>query len=224
MRLLLVEDDPRLGVQLRDGLAEAGYAVDLAVDGEDAQHLGATEPYDAVVLDLGLPGVDGVTMLRRWRAEGKTVPVLVLTARDGWSETVAGFDAGADDYVTKPFHMAELKARLRALIRRAGGHADPVLRCGPVSLDTRTGEVTLDGAPVSLTAYELRLLTYLMHNAGRTVSQTELAEHLYSFDCDRDSNTIQVLVARLRRKLPRDLIRTRRGLGYQLADPAEPLP
>jgi two-component system OmpR family response regulator len=216
VKLLLVEDEPTLRAQLGAALREAGYAVDEAGDGRDALHLGETEAYDAVVLDLGLPRLDGLSVLQRWRAAGRTMPVLILTARDGWHEKVAGIDAGADDYLTKPFHTPELLARLRALIRRAQGLASPLLHCGPVALDTRSGTVTLDGAPVSLTAHEYRLLAYLMHRPGQVVSRSELTEHLYEQDFDRDSNTIEVFVARLRRKLPAELIETVRGRGYRL--------
>jgi two-component system OmpR family response regulator len=217
MRLLLVEDEPTLRAQLRAGLAEAGYALDEADNGRDALHLGTHEPFDAVVLDLGLPQLDGLSVLRRWRELGRTMPVLILTARDGWHEKVAGIDAGADDYLTKPFHMEELLARLRALIRRAQGLASPLLQHGPLALDTRSGRVTCDGQPVSLTSHEYRLLAYLMHRPGQVVSRSELTEHLYAQDFDRDSNTIEVFVARLRRKLPPGLIETARGLGYRLA-------
>ena len=216
MRLLLVEDDPRLRAQLRAGLGEAGYAVDEADNGVDAQYLGQTETYDAVVLDLGLPRLDGLSVLERWRTAGRTMPVLILTARDGWHEKVAGIDAGADDYLVKPFHMEELLARLRALIRRAQGLASPLLRSGTLALDTRSGRVTVDGQAVPLTAHEFRLLAYLMHRPGQVVSRTELTEHLYAQDFDRDSNTIEVFVGRLRRKLPPETIETVRGLGYRL--------
>ena len=181
------------------------------------QHLGQAEAYDAVVLDLGLPRLDGLSVLERWRAAGRAMPVLILTARDGWHEKVAGIDAGADDYLTKPFHMEELLARLRALIRRAQGLASPLLRCGQLALDTRSGRVTVDGQAVALTAHEFRLLAYLMHRPGQVVSRTELTEHLYAQDFDRDSNTIEVFVGRLRRKLPPEAIETVRGLGYRLA-------
>ncbi len=217
MRVLLVEDDPVLRGQLQTGLADAGYAVDLADNGRDAQHLGETEPFDAVVLDLGLPQVDGLTVLQRWRAGGRTMPVLILTARDSWHEKVAGIDAGADDYLAKPFHMEELLARLRALIRRAQGLASPLLHCGALSLDTRSGRVAVDGHALTLTAHEYRLLAYLMHHPGRVVSRTELTEHLYAQDFDRESNTIEVFVGRLRKKLPPGCIETVRGLGYRLA-------
>lgn len=217
MRVLVVEDEPALRRQLHAALADAGYAVDEAADGVDAQHLGETEPFDAVVLDLGLPRLDGLTVLQRWRAGGRTMPVLVLTARDSWHEKVAGIDAGADDYLAKPFHTEELLARLRALIRRSQGLASPLLRCGAIALDTRSGRVTVDGRAVALTSHEYRLLAYLMHRPGRVVSRTELTEHLYAQDFERDSNTIEVFVARLRRKLPPDTIETVRGLGYRLA-------
>ncbi len=216
MRILLVEDDPTLRSQLRAALAEAGYVVDEVDNGRDAQHLGETEPFDAVVLDLGLPVLDGLSVLRRWREAGRAMPVLILTARDGWHEKVAGIDAGGDDYLAKPFHMEELLARLRALIRRAQGLASPLLVCGAVALDTRSGRVTVHGQAVALTAQEFRLLGYLMHRPGTVVSRTELTEHLYAQDHDRDSNTIEVFVGRLRRKLPAEAIETVRGLGYRL--------
>lgn len=216
MRVLLVEDEPTLRAQLRAGLQEAGYAVDEADNGCDAQHLGETEAFDAVVLDLGLPVLDGLTVLQRWRAGGRTMPVIILTARDSWHEKVAGIDAGADDYLAKPFHMEELLARVRALIRRAQGLASPLLQCGALALDTRSGRVTVAGQPVNLTSHEYRLLTYLMHRPGQVVSRTELTEHLYAQDFDRDSNTIEVFIGRLRRKLPPAAIETVRGLGYRL--------
>ena len=216
MRVLLVEDDALLRAQLRAGLEQAGYVVDEADNGRDAHHLGATEPFDAVVLDLGLPLLDGLSVLRRWREAGRAMPVLILTARDGWHEKVAGIDAGADDYLTKPFHTEELLARLRVLIRRAQGLATPVLACGPVALDTRSGRVTLDGHPVALTGHEYRVLAYLMHRPDTVVSRGELSEHIYAQDLDRDSNTIEVFVARLRRKLPGAIIETVRGLGYRM--------
>jgi two-component system OmpR family response regulator len=216
MRVLLVEDEPTLRAQLRAGLQEAGYVVEESGNGRYAQHLGETEPLDAVVLDLGLPLVDGLTVLKRWRAAGLTMPVLILTARDSWHEKVAGIDAGADDYLAKPFHMEELLARLRALIRRAQGLASPLLQCGALSLDTRTGRVALNGQPVSLTSHEFKLLQYLMHRPGSVVSRTELTEHIYAQDFDRDSNTIEVFIGRLRRKLPAATIETVRGMGYRL--------
>jgi two-component system OmpR family response regulator len=214
VRLLLVEDDRNLNRQIAAALADAGYAVDRAYDGDEGQFLGETEPYDAVVLDLGLPGIDGVSMLTNWRRDGRKMPVLILTARDRWSDKVQGFDAGADDYLAKPFHMEELLARIRALLRRAAGHASSELVSGTVRLDTRSGRVTVDGAPVKLTSHEYRLLSYLMHHAGRIVSRSELTEHLYDQDFDRDSNTIEVFVGRLRKKLGVELIQTVRGLGY----------
>ncbi|MCU0967923.1 MAG: response regulator transcription factor [Rubrivivax sp.] len=217
MRLLLVEDDPTLRAQLRVGLVEAGYAVDEVDNGRDAHFLGDTEAYDAVVLDLGLPLVDGLTVLKRWRDAGRAMPVLVLTARDSWSEKVAGIDAGADDYLTKPFHMEELLARVRGLIRRAAGQASPVLRCGDLALDTRSGRVTWGGQALTLTSHEFKVLDYLMHRPGAVVSRTELTEHIYAQDFDRDSNTIEVFVGRLRKKLPHALIETVRGQGYRLA-------
>ena len=216
MRILLVEDEPTLRAQLREALKAAAYAVDEADNGRDAHFLGDTETFDAVVLDLGLPVLDGLTVLKRWRDAGRTMPVLILTARDNWSEKVAGIDAGADDYLTKPFHWGELLARLRALIRRAAGQASPVLRCGDVQLDTRSGRVTLGGQPITLTSHEFKVLDYLMHRPGAVVSRAELTEHIYAQDFDRDSNTIEVFVGRLRKKLPPGLIETVRGLGYRL--------
>ena len=219
MRILIVEDEPTLGKQLKNTLEANGYAVDLSVDGEDGHFMGSTEDYDAVILDLGLPEIDGLTVLGMWRKEGRKFPVLVLTARDSWSDKVAGLDAGADDYLAKPFQTEELIARLRALIRRASGQASPVLRCGPVTLDTRSGRVTVDGQPVALTGHEYKVLDYLMHRPGTVVSRTELTEHIYAQDHDRDSNTIEVFVGRLRKKLSTDLIETVRGLGYRLVAP-----
>jgi len=219
MRLLVVEDDPDLARQLQGAITDAGYVVDMAYDGEEGHFLGDTEPYDAVVLDLGLPKMDGVTVLEKWRRDGRTMPVLILTARDRWSDKVAGFDAGADDYVSKPFFTEELLARLRALLRRAAGHASPELECGPLRVDTRAARVTVDGHPVKLTSLEYRLLAYLMHHQGRVVSRSELVEHLYDQDFDRDSNTIEVFIGRLRKKLNVNMIQTVRGLGYCLALP-----
>jgi len=219
MRILVVEDDKDLNRQLAAALRDEQYSVDVAFDGEEGRFLGDTEPYDAIVLDLGLPQLDGVTVLKRWRGDGKTTPVLILTARDAWSEKVAGFDAGADDYVTKPFRIEEVLARLRALIRRASGHATSELACGGVVLDTRGGRITVDGVPVTLTAHEFKVISYLMHHRDEVVSRTELTEHIYEQDFDRDSNTIEVFVGRLRRKLPKDLIQTVRGLGYRLTEP-----
>jgi two-component system OmpR family response regulator len=219
MRLLVVEDDRDLNRQLVKAFEQAGYAVDEAFDGEEGEFLGETEPYDAVVLDIGLPGKDGVAVLEAWRKAGRKMPVLVLTARDRWSEKVQAFDAGADDYVTKPFHLEEVLARLRALVRRATGHASSDLVCGPVRIDTRTSRVSVNDVTIKLTSLEYRLISYLMHHAGRVVSRTELVEHLYDQDFDRDSNTIEVFVGRLRKKLGVDAIRTIRGLGYVLEPP-----
>jgi two-component system OmpR family response regulator len=219
MRLLLVEDEPVLRAQLRSSLQEAGYTVDEAADGREAHFLGDTGSFDAVILDLGLPVMDGLTVLKRWRDAGRSMPVLILTARDNWHEKVAGIDAGADDYLTKPFHMEELLARLRALIRRASGLASPVLQCGALMLDTRSSRATLGGQPVTLTSHEYKVLDYLMHRQGSVVSRSELIEHIYAQDHDRESNTIEVFIGRLRRKLPGVNIETARGLGYRLTPP-----
>ncbi len=220
MRLLIVEDEPLLARQLNEALENFGYAIDMAADGEEGHFLGSTEDYDAVILDLGLPKLDGVTVLERWRMEGRTMPVLVLTARESWSDKVAGLDAGADDYLTKPFKMEELQARVRALIRRSSGLASPELSCGSVLLDTRNSRVTVDGTAVKLTAQEYKLLGYLMHHKGKVISRTELTEHIYDQDFDRDSNTIEVFITRIRKKMNIDMIKTVRGLGYVLEDPA----
>jgi two-component system OmpR family response regulator len=219
MRILVVEDDPDLGRQLTEALTQAGYAVDHAPDGEEGHFLGETEPYDAAVLDLGLPKMDGVRVLEKWRAAGKDMPVLILTARDRWSEKVAGFDAGADDYLTKPFFTEELLARLRALLRRTAGHASAALECGDLRVDTRAARASVNGEPIKLTAHEYRVLNYMMHHQGRVVPRTELVEHIYDQDFDRDSNTIEVFVGRLRRKIGSNRILTERGLGYRLIDP-----
>ena len=216
MRLLVVEDDPDLLRQLTNTLRADGYAVDQAADGEEAEYLGEVEPYDAVVLDLGLPIKDGVSVLKSWREKKLTMPVLILTARGNWSEKVTGFDAGADDYLTKPFQMEELQARIRALIRRAAGHASPIIECGPVRVDTGAATVSVNGEPISLTGHEYKLLSYLVHHANNIVSRTELTEHIYDQDFDRDSNTIQVFIGRLRKKLGVDVIKTVRGLGYRM--------
>jgi two-component system OmpR family response regulator len=223
VRLLIVEDDRDLNRQLGAALEQAGYVVDRAFDGEEGHFLGDTEPYDAVVLDIGLPKKDGITVLEEWRRAGRRMPVLILTARDRWSDKVKGFDAGADDYVAKPFHMEEVLARLRALLRRATGHATDELVCGSVKVDTRAGRVVVDGNPIRLTSHEYRLLAYLMHHTGRIVSRAELVEHLYDQDFDRDSNTIEVFVGRLRKKMGLDIIQTVRGLGYMIA-PSESAP
>jgi len=216
MRVLVVEDEAFLARQLTAALRRAGYAVDHAADGQRADLLGHDERYDAIVLDLGLPKVDGLTLLRRWRETGQAMPVLVLTARGSWHEKVQGIDGGADDYMAKPFRMEELLARLRALIRRSSGLSNPELRCGPLALDPRSGKVTLEGTEVKLTGHEFRVLSYLMHHCQRVVSQSELTEHIYSQDFDRDSNTVEVFVARLRRKLGPAFIETVRSLGYRM--------
>ena len=217
MRILLVEDDPDLSRQLKAALGDSGYAVDHAPDGEEALFLGESEPHDAIILDLGLPKIDGVSVLERWRKGGLATPVLILTARGSWNEKVAGFDAGADDYLTKPFHTEELLARLRALLRRAAGHAQPALACGGLRLDPRAARASVDGEPVRLTSLEYRLLHYLMMHQDKVISRTELVEHLYDQDFDRDSNTIEVFVGRLRKKIGPDRIETVRGLGYRLS-------
>jgi two-component system OmpR family response regulator len=219
MRILVVEDDPDLNRQLVSALTDAGYVVDTAKDGEEGHFLGETEPYDAVILDLGLPVLDGVSVLEKWRRNEKKMPVLILTARDRWSDKVQGFDAGADDYVAKPFHMEEVLARVRALLRRSAGHATSEIACGPLLLDTKSARVTVDGNAIKLTSLEFRLLAYLMHHKGKVVSRTELVEHLYDQDFDRDSNTIEVFVGRLRKKLGVDVLRTIRGMGYCMSEP-----
>ena len=219
MRLLVVEDDKDLNRQLCSALEDAGYVVDRAFDGEEGHFLGETEPYDAVILDMGLPQRDGASILNAWREAGRSMPVLILTARDRWSDKVNAFDSGADDYVTNPFHMEEVLARVRALLRRATGHARSDLVCGPLMLDTRNGRVTVEGNPVRLTSHEYRLIAYLMHHQGRIISRSEIIEHLYDQDFDRDSNTIEVFVGRIRKKLGVDMIETVRGLGYRLDVP-----
>src|SRR5216117_1991310 len=217
LRVLVIEDETRLSRQLAAALADAGYAVDCAADGERGDFLAQTEAYDAVVLDLGLPNVDGLTLLRRWRDAGLAVPVLVLTARGSWHEKVQGIDGGADDYVAKPFRIEEVLARVRALLRRASGHVTPELRCGALALDPRAAKVTVNGAPVRLTSHEFRVLSYLMHHRGRVISQSELAEHIYSQDTDRDSNTVEVFIARFRRKLGALFIEIVCGFGYVIS-------
>jgi len=219
MRLLVVEDEVALRAQLQAALRDAGYAIDTASDGDEALHLGTVNPYDLVVLDLGLPKRDGVQVLREWRAAQRRFPVLILTARGRWQDKVEGLDAGADDYLVKPFQMEELLARAKALLRRAAGLAQPVIRCGPLAVDTARQLVTLDGAALDLTGYEYRLLEYLVLHAGKVVSKTELTEHIYDQDFDRDSNVIEVFIGRLRRKLDPDNrlapIETLRGRGYR---------
>ena len=221
MRILVVEDDKDLNRQIKESLEDAGYVVDTSTDGEDGHFLGDTEPYDCVILDIGLPLMDGISVLQRWRDDGRTMPVIILTARDRWNDKVAGIDAGADDYVTKPFHIEEVLARVRALIRRASGHATSEITCGPLVVDTKTSKATVDGKMLKLTSHEFRLLSYLIHHKSEVVSRTELTEHLYDQDFDRDSNTVEVFVGRLRRKLGHDLIETVRGLGYRLRDPVD---
>ena len=220
MRVLVVEDEPELNRQLAEALRKSGFVVDQAYDGEEGHFLGDTEPYDMVILDIGLPEMDGLTVLETWRKDGRDMPVLILTARDRWSDKVAGIDAGADDYVAKPFHIEEVLARVRALVRRSQGHATNELVCGDVCVDTRSTQVTVNGQSVKLTSHEYRLLAYLMHNLGRVVSRMELVEHMYEQDFDRDSNTIEVFVGRLRKKIPGGYIQTVRGLGYRFDEPA----
>ena len=222
MRSLVVEDDPRTLDTLTRALEAAGYLVEHTDDGEDAWFRGDTEPYAAVLLDLGLKGMDGLAVLKRWRAAGRDLPVLILTARGDWSERVEGIDAGADDYLPKPFRVEEVLARLRALLRRAGGQSSPVLAAGALALDTRQMRVTLDGIPVHLSPQEYRLLSVLLHHKGSVVSQGDLAEQIYSDGIERDTNGVEVLIGRLRRKLGADLIETRRGFGYLIDDPAVP--
>ena len=219
MRILIVEDDADLSRQLKSAFKDAGYAVDVANDGEEGHFLGDTEPYDAVILDLGLPLIDGVSVLQKWRADGKAFPVLILTARAQWSEKGAGFDAGADDYLTKPFHVEELMARLRALLRRAAGHTTDTIELGDLMVDNRAARAFVDGMAIKLTSHEFRLLSYMAAHKGRVISRTELVEHIYDQDFDRDSNTIEVFVGRLRKKIGTQRIETVRGLGYRLLDP-----
>jgi two-component system OmpR family response regulator len=220
MRILLAEDDARIAKSVAAAIEASGYVVTHAGDGETAEFLGQTEDFDAVVLDLGLPKMDGLTVLKAWRGADREMPVLILTARDTWREKVEGIDAGADDYLAKPFETEELLARLRALIRRSAGRSTAILRFDSVEVDTRSSRVAVDGAPVKLSALEYRVLAYLMHHADRVVSRTELTEHIYDQDFERDSNTIEVLIARLRRKLGVNIIANRRGLGYFLRAPS----
>jgi DNA-binding response OmpR family regulator len=214
MRVLIVEDEARIAADVADAVNAGGYVAEIVGDGEEAWFRGGTENYAAIVLDLGLPKIDGVTILKRWRQEGISTPVLVLTARGSWTDRVDGIDAGADDYLPKPFRMEELMARLRALVRRSSGRAQPSIEVSSVILDPRTRQVTVAGVPVALTPLEFRLLNYLFHHRGRVISQSELSENLYSHDSERDSNAIEALVGRLRRKLKADVIETRRGFGY----------
>lgn len=220
MRILIVEDEPNISDQLASSLKEESYVVDIATDGRQALFLGLTEPYDAIILDLGLPQMDGISILKNWRETGITTPVIILTARDNWSEKVIGIDAGADDYLAKPFRMEELLARLRAIIRRAAGHSTSILHCGVIALNTKTGKVAIDGLVLNLTSHEFKVLSYLMHHQNELVSKAELTEHIYAQDFDRDSNTIEVFIGRLRKKLPKDYIETVRGGGYRLVTPA----
>jgi len=220
MRILVVEDDPDLQRLLADALRDNGYVVDTASDGVEGHFLGETEPYDAVILDLGLPEMDGIKVLEKWRKAGRVMPVLILTARDRWNDKVKGLDAGADDYVTKPFFTEEVLARIRTLLRRGAGISTSDIECGTLRIDTRAARVTVQGNPVKLTSLEYRLLAYLAHHKGRVVSRTELVEHLYDQDFDRDSNTIEVFVGRLRKKLGVNMIQTLRGLGYKLDEDA----
>ncbi len=217
MRILLVEDEAALAQRLREALVDAGFVVEPVADGEEALHLGKIEPYDAVVLDLGLPRMDGVSVLQRWRSAGIETPVLVLTARGRWPEKLAAFSAGADDYVTKPFEVQEVIVRLRALMRRAAGAPSAAIECGPLRLDTTSGSVTVDGAPVRLTTHELRILEYLLHRRDRIVSRLDIIDHVYDRDFDRDSNVIDVLIGRIRRKITVDVIETIRGQGYRMS-------
>jgi len=218
VRILIVEDNQEVARQIRAALEQKLFVVDVAADGEQGWFLGDTETYDAVILDLGLPKVDGLSLLQKWRQSGNQVPVLILTSRDTWREKVVGLRAGADDYLAKPFELEELLARVEALIRRASGHANPLLRCGAVELEPVTARVTMNGLPVNLTALEYRALQYLLQKNGSVVSKSELSEHIYGQDLERDSNVIEVLINRLRGKLSPALIKTRRGLGYQIVE------
>ncbi|MCB1791341.1 MAG: response regulator transcription factor [Gammaproteobacteria bacterium] len=221
MRVLLVEDDAKVAEGVASALTSSGYVVDTVDDGEAAWFKGGTEPYSAVILDLGLPGMDGLTILKRWREEGRDFPVLVLTARGSWNERVEGIDAGADDYLPKPFRIEELLARLRAIVRRSTGQATPLIHVGPLTLDTRQMRVTVDDKPIHLSPQEYRLVSYLVQHAGRVVSQLELTEQLYAQDFERESNAIEVMVGRVRRKLGGNLIETRRGFGYIIEKPPQ---
>jgi len=221
MKILVVEDDPKLSALLAEVLESSGFVTETALDGEQADFLGSTENYDAIVLDLGLPALDGLTVLQRWRAAEQKAPVLILTARGRWSEKLAGFNAGADDYLTKPFEMEEVVVRLRALIRRSAGHATPELTCGPLTLDVMSGRVTDTGLPLQLTVLEFRILSYLMHHPGRVIGRTELLEHVYVSEADPDSNVIDVIIGRIRRKISGNLITTVRGQGFRLDTPPQ---
>lgn len=216
MRVLVVEDDVVVQQQITEALTTSGYVVDAASDGNDAWFMGDTEDYDAVILDLGLPALDGLSVLSRWRQSDNRMPVLVLTARDTWRDKVQGLRTGADDYLAKPFEMEEMLARLEALIRRSTGHANPIVEVGPLSLDPAGRQINIDGNRLELTTLEYRMLAYMMHHEGNVLSKAVLIEHIYDQDFDRDSNVIEVLVNRLRKKVGADLIRTHRGQGYQL--------
>jgi DNA-binding response OmpR family regulator len=218
MRILVVEDEKRISGDVGAALREAGYVCEFAADGEEAWFKGDTETYDLVVLDLGLPQLDGLTVLKRWRSAGRTMPVLILTARGSWPERVEGIDAGADDYLPKPFQMPELVARVRGLIRRSAGHASSTIEAGPIRVDTRQMQVTVNGASVPLTPLEYRLVSYLVHNTGRVVPPGELLEHLYGDDESREANALEALVMRTRKKLGTNTIETRRGFGYVIPD------
>lgn len=217
MRVLVVEDDRELAERIAETIVQAGLLAEICVHGDDAAFLGATENYDAAVVDLGLPGQDGISVIRHWREQGRTLPVLILTARNRWSDKLAGFGCGADDYLTKPFQLEEVVLRLRALLRRTLGHADAVLRVGPLQFDTLAGRFSLNDQPLVLTAQEQRILSYLMHHAGRVISRSDIGEHVYARDLDPDSNTVDVLIGRIRRKLGQPLIHTERGMGFRLA-------
>ncbi len=220
MRILIVEDEIKIAHGLRDVLKESGFVPELAHDGEDGWFKGSTEDYAAVILDIGLPKLDGLSVLRNWRREGRTMPVILLTAKGSWPERVDGIDSGADDYLVKPFHMEELLARLRALLRRNSDQSSTIMTCGNLSLDTRHMRVSVDSVPVKVTPLEFRLLSFLLHNAGKVASQEELATAIYFQDQEPDSNAVEVLVGRLRRKLKSDVLRTKRGFGYYLAETA----
>jgi len=220
MRVLIVEDDARIAEDVMEAVQAAGFVADISSDGEDAWFIGGTEPYDAIILDLGLPGIDGLTILKRWRSEGHTFPVLILTARSAWQERVDGIDAGADDYLVKPFQIQELVARLRAIVRRSSGHASTTIQVGPLNVDTRMMSVSVNDKPIQLSPLEYRLVAYLAHNQDRVITQTELNEHLYAYDGEKDSNAVEVLIGRVRRKLGEGLIETKRGFGYLISSPA----
>lgn len=218
MRCLIVEDDPTLSAQLAGAMRDAGFVTDCAADGTEGEFLGATESYDVAVLDLGLPGMPGIEVLESWRGAGIAMPVLILTARGEWADKVAGFRAGADDYAVKPFRLDEVVIRAQTLVRRAAGHAQPTIKAGALMLDTQLGIVTRDGLPLKLTAFEQRILAYLIHHKRRVVSRTELADHLYDANADRDFKSIEVVIGRLRKKVGDGVIETRRGEGYLLND------